>query len=408
MSCAILQPADAATRSNLQGTPAKSIMIFGAFFLGCGLLAGFVLLAAQSSNYFIVAKAPQTATEFQNSSQFSQMAVPIAAKQSTLQPNSMKISIAYAPSSLFYPKPLGYSSSFFGQEILNHSNFEPASTTPSNSVAFTNSTSSSVPPVLVEADDAPQVAGARPTTMSSSGLNRAAVADAGAAPDLTANVPMSTSVEIAQHVPVPMPRPHDVSLPPSRALFHAPHRQLARYDRSAPLSLQPDNRNFLERFFGIPQQTGQVQAYASPDDGVLDNSGGVASSQAFFSEGGTAIYDISAHSVHMPDGSVLEAHSGLGAMLDDPRYIATKDRGAIPPQVYNLTLRESLFHGVQALRLTPVGRGSVYGRDGFLAHTYMLGPRGDSNGCISFRNYSAFLQAFEQGAIKRLVVVAQR
>jgi hypothetical protein len=95
-------------------------------------------------------------------------------------------------------------------------------------------------------------------------------------------------------------------------------------------------------------------------------------------------------------------------MLDDPRSVTSKDRGAIPPQTYNLTLRESLFHGVQALRLTPVGRGSVFGRDGFLAHTYMLGPRGDSNGCISFRNYAAFLQAYQQGEIKRLIVVAQR
>jgi hypothetical protein len=49
----------------------------------------------------------------------------------------------------------------------------------------------------------------------------------------------------------------------------------------------------------------------------------------------------------------------------------------------------------------------VYGRDGLLAHTYMLGPRGDSNGCVSFRNYDAFLQAFLRGDVKRLAVVAK-
>ena len=30
----------------------------------------------------------------------------------------------------------------------------------------------------------------------------------------------------------------------------------------------------------------------------------------------TAVYDISAHTVYLPDGSQLEAHSGLGSKLD--------------------------------------------------------------------------------------------
>jgi len=34
----------------------------------------------------------------------------------------------------------------------------------------------------------------------------------------------------------------------------------------------------------------------------------------------------------------------------------------------------------------------------------MLGPRGDSNGCVSFRDYDAFLNAFLRGEITRLVV----
>ena len=32
----------------------------------------------------------------------------------------------------------------------------------------------------------------------------------------------------------------------------------------------------------------------------------------------TAVYDISAHMVYLPDGTKLEAHSGLGSDLDDP------------------------------------------------------------------------------------------
>ncbi len=122
----------------------------------------------------------------------------------------------------------------------------------------------------------------------------------------------------------------------------------------------------------------------------------------------TAVYDISARTVYLPDGTKLEAHSGLGDSLDDPRFVSERDRGPTPPGLYALTLRESLFHGVQALRLTPVGDGDVFGRSGLLAHPYMLGPSGDSNGCVSFKNYDAFLRAFENGQVKRLAVVAQR
>ena len=82
--------------------------------------------------------------------------------------------------------------------------------------------------------------------------------------------------------------------------------------------------------------------------------------------------------------------------------------GATPPSTYDLIPRESLFHGVEALRLIPVnGEESIHGRTGLLAHTYMLGPNGDSNGCVSFRDYAAFLRAYKQGKVKRLVVVAR-
>jgi Protein of unknown function (DUF2778) len=121
----------------------------------------------------------------------------------------------------------------------------------------------------------------------------------------------------------------------------------------------------------------------------------------------TAVYDISAHTVYLPDGTRLEAHSGLGDRIDDPRYVNERDHGATPPGVYHLTLRESLFHGVQALRLNPIGGGFTFSRVGLLAHPYMLGPNGDSNGCVSFKTYDAFLRAFESGEVKRLAVVAQ-
>jgi hypothetical protein len=119
----------------------------------------------------------------------------------------------------------------------------------------------------------------------------------------------------------------------------------------------------------------------------------------------TAVYDISAHTVYLPGGERLEAHSGLGEMLDNPRYVNAKDRGPTPPNVYDLALRGELFHEVRAIRLNPVGGDSMFGRDGILAHSYMLGPNGQSNGCVSFKDYPAFLHAYLRGEIDRLVVV---
>jgi Protein of unknown function (DUF2778) len=119
----------------------------------------------------------------------------------------------------------------------------------------------------------------------------------------------------------------------------------------------------------------------------------------------TAVYDIEAHTVFMPNGERLEAHSGLGSRMDDPRYVNERARGATPPNVYDLTLRGESFHGVQAIRLNPVSDSKMYGRDGILAHTYMLGPSGQSFGCVSFRDYQKFLQAYLRGEVTRMVVV---
>lgn len=119
----------------------------------------------------------------------------------------------------------------------------------------------------------------------------------------------------------------------------------------------------------------------------------------------TAIYDISSHTVYLPNGRRLEAHSGLGSYMDNPRYAHVRSSGPTPPNVYQLRLRERTFHGVRAIRLIPTDRSRMHGRDGILAHTYMLGPNGASNGCVSFKDYAAFLEAFDRGEITRLVVV---
>ena len=121
----------------------------------------------------------------------------------------------------------------------------------------------------------------------------------------------------------------------------------------------------------------------------------------------TAIYDITSQVVYMPNGEKLEAHSGLGQYMDNPKHVHLRMRGATPPNTYKLRLRESLFHGVQAIRMIPLRENEMFRRDGILAHSYMLGPTGQSNGCISFKNYPKFLSAFMRGEVDHVTVVAR-
>jgi hypothetical protein len=228
-----------------------------------------------------------------------------------------------------------------------------------------------------------------------------------AEPENVLPMPRRAVPQIAESAPLPIPRPAELGLPAS----HSPSpagRRLAQQNRNTVFPTTPaDNRTFFEKLFGMPQSSGPVLAYAAPEGGVLGNPRSLTSSASSRYDRWTAVYDVAAHTVYLPNGTRLEAHSGLGDRLDDPRHVNERMRGATPPNVYELEPREQLFHGVQALRLKPVGGGDIYGRTGLLAHTYMLGPNGDSNGCVSFKNYNSFLQAFQNGEVKRLVVVAR-
>jgi Protein of unknown function (DUF2778) len=225
--------------------------------------------------------------------------------------------------------------------------------------------------------------------------------------------------------PLPPPRPSEFSTP---GQLVAPGRHGSRPDVAVARPTAPaDNRNILEKLFGWAHTSAPVVASAaptraatqpiaaeSPDAGGLGRGplfgfpspfGGSAPISGY--DRYTAVYDISARVVYLPDGTRLEAHSGLGEALDNPRYVSERAVGPTPPHVYELTLREGSFHGVQALRLNPVGDGAIYGRAGLLAHPFMLGPNGDSNGCVSFRDYNAFLRAYQNGQVKKLVVVSK-
>jgi hypothetical protein len=171
--------------------------------------------------------------------------------------------------------------------------------------------------------------------------------------------------------------------------------------RDSPVTAQSDNRTLLQKLSDLlPARV--TLASLSPDGGLLGDRPDLAS---LGYDNLTAVYDISARTVYMPNGLKLEAHSGLGRLMDDPGHVNERNAGATPPNVYDLKLRERPFHGVQALRMIAVGAQDTLGRSGLLAHSYMLGANGDSNGCVSIKDYERFLKAFNNGEINRLVVV---
>ena len=214
----------------------------------------------------------------------------------------------------------------------------------------------------------------------------------------------------ARIIPLPVRRPAEFG-----TVKAAEPRQLAtgsgsQRRQSAAVSAAPeDKRSYIEKLFGVPQTPAPALSYAALESPATSVAKPSFSPSLNPEPARTAVYDLSAQVVHMPNGEKLEAHSGLGDKLDDPRYVHVRMHGATPPGTYELSERERPFHGVRALRLNPVGGSqAVHGRAGLLAHTYLLGPRGDSNGCVSFKEYDKFLQAYLRGEVTRLVVVAGR
>ena len=191
-------------------------------------------------------------------------------------------------------------------------------------------------------------------------------------------------------------------------------RDMAQRAKAAVMSIASNEKpSMVEKLWGKQPSHGSLLSYASADASITGSLPDTRSQNPML--GGsppydkqTAVYDISAKMVYLPDGTRLEAHSGLGSKLDDARYSHVRMQGVTPPHIYELTAREALFHGVPALRLNPIGgEEKIFGRTGLLAHTYMLGPNGDSNGCVSFKDYYAFLNAYRNQGIKRLAVLSR-
>ncbi len=213
--------------------------------------------------------------------------------------------------------------------------------------------------------------------------------------------------QLALNVPPPiMPAPPRAETKPSKL------RDMAQRAKNAVMSIASNEKQSITEKLWGKEPSHSLLSYASADASSI--TGSIGREQNPMMGGAppydrdTAVYDITAHTVYLPDGTKLEAHSGLGDDMDDPRSQKVRMRGVTPPHIYTLKPRESLFHGVAALRLTPIGgEDSIFGRDGLLAHTFMLGASGASNGCVSFRDYNAFLNAYRNQGIRKLAVVAR-
>jgi Tlde1 domain len=191
------------------------------------------------------------------------------------------------------------------------------------------------------------------------------------------------NIEVA--MPLPLPRPHGIA---RQGVARTP--PVVIEPQVAALPPQPQSQpksgefGIFDKLFADPDRAAKAVLAANPN---------------------TALYDIAKRVVYLPDGDKLEAHSGYGQWIDDPESVRRKDVGVTPPNVYAVSFREKPFHGVRALRMKPVGSGNMYGRDGILAHSYLLGDGGASNGCISVRDYDRFLKAYEDGKFNQIIVL---
>ena len=83
---------------------------------------------------------------------------------------------------------------------------------------------------------------------------------------------------------------------------------------------------------GKPEVAMAAMAFArpdSPDRGMTNAFNGLFNKPK--AGNGVAVYDISAGVVIMPNGDRLEAHSGIGKMADNPRFVHVKMNGPTPP-----------------------------------------------------------------------------
>ena len=104
--------------------------------------------------------------------------------------------------------------------------------------------------------------------------------------------------------------------------------------KAAVMSITAPRQSMVEKLWGKREPSGGLLAYASADASVTASIAPKEINPMFGGappyERDTAVYDITAKTVYLPDGTRLEAHSGLGSNLDDPRSSKIRMRGVTP------------------------------------------------------------------------------
>ena len=266
--------------------------------------------------------------------------------------------------------------------------------------------------------------GARPSVCrsraSSPGCRSRRSAIASTLPYVTRNWPEDETADTTGSVTANATAPQSIALPSSGLLgastndpifFSASSQHNVQFEqRFAAVTDRFESRpfipaGFVERIVREKDHPPMIMPRARPQLASLPPATGIRIPDDDPQLQKTAIYDINAKAVYMPNGEKLEAHSGLGQYMDDPKHVRLRMRGVTPPNSYKLTMRESRFHGVEAIRMNPEDMPAMFGRNGILVHPYMLGPNGQSNGCVSVKDYPKFLAAFKRGEVNRMVVV---
>src|SRR5262249_43069342 len=135
----------------------------------------------------------------------------------------------------------------------------------------------------------------------------------------------------------PPPAPGPVETKPATKSVSSSLRDMTQRAKAAVMSIASNDRQTIqEKLWGKPSHS-SLLSFASADasvTGSIPQNPAAGGSPPY--ERDTAVYDISAHMVYLPDGSSLEAHSGLGSQIDDPRSASVKMRGVTPPHMYEL------------------------------------------------------------------------
>ena len=113
-------------------------------------------------------------------------------------------------------------------------------------------------------------------------------------------------------MPLPMARPAEAKTiatnetGPTKQEIAGPNKDVAL---ATPA---PEKDSIFQKLFGTPWK-GPTLAFAAPDGGIFSDGSSMTPGKY---DRYTAVYDISAKTVYLPDGRKLEAHSGLGARLE--------------------------------------------------------------------------------------------